>query len=180
MRNGSTSFADVRVEHVERWLAALAEAGCHDTTRARILSAVSAFYRKYLLRTRLVTHSPAALVDRRSQHLNQTQDTRSQTVLWSFEVCRAPRLATYLLAEHHRYGRRDRATIEILIGTGMRAEELLVINLDDYHRRRPRIPGRAAGTRQRRQRPPCAGPARGRRCRRLSHRPAPRADSRAA
>ncbi|MER7011820.1 site-specific integrase, partial [Saccharopolyspora sp. NPDC000359] len=134
VRNGFTSFAEVRVEHVERWLTELAEAGYSDATRARMLSAVSAFYRKYLVREGLVEHNPVAMVDRAAQHLNRAHGTPSRTVLWSFEACRALLLAAYLLADRHHHGRRDRAMVEVLIGTGVRANELVGVNLDDYHR----------------------------------------------
>lgn len=78
VRNGFGSFAQIRVEHVERWLAELAEAGYRDATRARMLSAVSAFYRKYLIREGLADHNPAALVDRSTQHLNRPRHTPSR------------------------------------------------------------------------------------------------------
>jgi site-specific recombinase XerD len=127
-------FADVRVEHVERWLDELATAGYSDATRGRMLSAVSAFYAKYLLREGLATQNPVSLVDRRAQHLNKPAGTPSTTKRWSFQACRALLMAAYLLAEHRRDGRRDRAMIEILVGTGVRADELVGVNLDDYRR----------------------------------------------
>ncbi|MBB5158279.1 tyrosine-type recombinase/integrase [Saccharopolyspora phatthalungensis] len=141
LRNGFTSFAEIRVEHVERWLEDLARAGYRDATRARMLSAVSAFYRKYLMREGLSDHNPAALVDRAAQHLNRAGGTPSTTAMWSFEACRALLLAAYLLADRSRNGRRDRAMIEVLIGTGVRAEELVGVNLADYHRPTPGGPG---------------------------------------
>lgn len=141
LRQGFTSFEQVRVQDVERWLAELTAAGYSQATRARMLSAVSAFHRKYLLRESLVTHNPAALVDRRAQHLNRPAGTPSATETWSFEACRALLLAAWLLAERHRDGRRDRAMVEILIGTGVRAEELIGVNLDDYRRPTPGGPG---------------------------------------
>ncbi|WAL69140.1 tyrosine-type recombinase/integrase [Amycolatopsis cynarae] len=138
LANGFGSFAEIRVEHVERWLDELARAGYSDATRGRMLSAVSAFYRKYLIREGLAEQNPAALVDRRTQHLNRASGTPSATARWSFEACRALLLAAHLLAEHRRDGRRDRAMVEILIGTGVRAEELVGTHLTDY--RRP-VPG---------------------------------------
>ncbi|WP_116200577.1 tyrosine-type recombinase/integrase [Amycolatopsis circi] len=134
LRNGFASFADVRVEHVEQWLDELAQAGYRDATRGRMLSAVSAFYRKYLLREGLAGHNPAALVDRRAQHLNRPSGVPSQTARWSFDACRALLLAAWLLVEHSRNGLRDRAMVEILIGTGVRAEELVGVDLGDYRR----------------------------------------------
>lgn len=154
LRNGFGSFADVRVEHVERWLDELARAGYRDATRARMLSAVSAFYQKYLLREGLAEHNPAALVDRKTQHLNRAAGTPSVTTGWSFEACRALLLAAYLLTEHRRDGHRDRAMVEILIGTGVRAEELVGTNLVDYRRPTPgdigvfRIHGKGAKDRE--------------------------------
>lgn len=127
-------FADVRVEHVERWLDELAEAGYSDATRGRMLSAVSAFYAKYLLREGLATQNPVSLVDRRAQHLNKPSGTPSTTKRWSFQACRALLMAAYLLKDHRRDGLRDRAMVEILIGTGIRADELTGVNLDDYRR----------------------------------------------
>ncbi len=137
LRNGFTSFAEIRVEHVERWLAELAEAGYSDATRARMLSAVSAFYRKYLLREGLAQDNPAALVDRSAQHLNRRASTPATTKMWSFEACRALLMAAYLLADRHRHGRRDRAMVEVLVGTGVRAEELVSVHVDDHHRPTP-------------------------------------------
>jgi site-specific recombinase XerD len=134
LRQGCGSFAEIRVEHVERWLDELTRAGYSDATRGRMLSAVSAFYQKYLLREGLAEYNPAALVDRRTQHLNRAAGTPARTVRWSFETCRALLLAVWLLAEHRRDGRRDRAMVEILIGTGIRAEELVGVNTTDYRR----------------------------------------------
>ncbi len=134
--NGFT-FADVRVEHLERWLDELAAAGYSDATRGRMLSAVSAFYAKYLLREGLATQNPVALVDRRAQHLNKPAGTPSTTKRWSFQACRALLMAAYLLADRSRDGVRDRAMVEILIGTGVRADELVGVNLDDYRRAAP-------------------------------------------
>lgn len=127
-------FGDIRVEHVERWLDELVTAGYSDATRGRMLSAVSAFYAKYLLREGLATQNPVSLVDRRAQHLNKPAGTPSTTKRWSFQACRALLMAAYLLAEHRRDGRRDRAMVEILIGTGVRADELVGVNLGDYRR----------------------------------------------
>jgi site-specific recombinase XerD len=141
LRNRFTSFADIRVEHIERWLEELARAGYSDATRARMLSAVSAFYQKYLLREGLAEHNPTALVDRSAQHLNRPHGTPSTTTMWSFEACRALLLAAYLLADHRRDGLRDRAMIEVLIGTGIRAEELVGVHVVDYHRPTPGGPG---------------------------------------
>lgn len=162
VRNEFSSFADIRVQHVERWLEELALAGYRDATRARMLSAVSAFYRKYLLREGLAEHNPAALVDRSAQHLNRSDSTPSSTVMWSFEACRALLRAAHLLAGRRRDGPRDRAMVEILIGTGIRAEELTGINLDDYHRPTPggpaalRVHGKGAKDRRVALAPPVA------------------------
>ncbi|MFR9729828.1 tyrosine-type recombinase/integrase [Saccharopolyspora sp. MS10] len=140
VREGFASFDEIRVEHVERWLEELARAGYRDATRARMLSAVSAFYRKYLLRDGLVTQNPAALVDRSAQHLNRSSGP-SGTAMWSFEACRALLAAAHLLAEHSRHGARDRAMVEVLIGTGVRAQELVGVDLADYHRPAAAGPG---------------------------------------
>lgn len=154
LRTGLRSFADVRVEHVERWLDELARAGYSDATRGRMLSAVSAFYRKYLIREGLAEHNPAALVDRRAQHLNRAAGTPSSTARWSFQACRALLLAAHLLADRTRNGRRDRAMVEVLIGTGVRAEELVGTNLADYRRLTPgdigilRVHGKGAKDRE--------------------------------
>lgn len=154
LRNGFPSFAEIRVEDVERWLDELAQAGYSDATRGRMLSAVSAFYRKYLLREGLAGHNPAALVDRRTQHLNQASGTPSATVRWSFEACRALLLAAHLLADHTRNGHRDRAMVEVLIGTGVRAEELVSTSVTDYRRLAPgdigvlRVHGKGAKDRE--------------------------------
>lgn len=134
VHNGFGSFADIRVEHVERWLYELAQAGYSEATRGRMLSAVSAFYQKYLMREGLADRNPTALVDRRAQHLNRPTGTPSSTKRWSFEACRALLLAAYLLSERGRHGLRDRAMIEILVGTGVRAEELVSTNMLDYRR----------------------------------------------
>jgi integrase/recombinase XerD len=154
LRHEFRSFADVRVEHVERWLDELARAGYSDATRGRMLSAVSAFYQKYLLREGLAEHNPATLVDRRAQHLNRAAGTPSVTARWSFEACRALLLAAHLLADRARNGPRDRAMVEILIGTGVRAEELVGTNLADYRRIGPgdigilRVHGKGAKDRE--------------------------------
>lgn len=154
LREGFRSFDEIRVEHVERWLDELAQAGYSDATRGRMLSAVSAFYRKYLLREGLARHNPASLVDRRTQHVNRASGTPSSTARWSFEACRALLLAAHLLADHTRNGHRDRAMVEVLIGTGVRAEELVSTTMTDYRRLGPhdigvlRVHGKGAKDRE--------------------------------
>lgn len=140
LAQGFTSFDQVQVTDVERWLAELADAGYSTATRARMLSAVSAFYRKYLRRHGMASHNPVDLVDRRTQHLNRPRNSPSTTKRWSMHACRALLMAAYLLAEHRRDGARDRAMVEILLGTGVRAEELVGVNRDDYHRSTPHGP----------------------------------------
>lgn len=128
-----------RPSDVERWLTELDEAGYAHATRGRMLSTVSAFYR-FLLREQIVERNPAdgQLVDRRAHHLNQSRSVSDTTPL-SLAQCRALLKAAWLLREHTAHGFRDRAMVEILVGTGIRAEELVSLNLDDL-----RLSGEAA------------------------------------
>lgn len=131
------ALRDVRVRHVEQWLEDLAQAGYDNATRGRMLSTVSKFY-SYLLREELVERNPAdaSLIDRSGHHLNRNKGP-SQTRPVSFEQCRALLEAAWLACDQRRNGRRDRAMVELLVGTGIRADELVGVNLADYHRPYP-------------------------------------------
>lgn len=133
-------LAGVRVRHVEQWLDDLDQAGYHRTSRGRMLSTVSKFYR-YLLREEHVSHNPAELVDRRAQHLNRRANEPSATSAVPFAACRALLEAAWLLTQHHQGQRghphRDRAMVEILVTTGIRVDELVTSTLEDYARRHP-------------------------------------------
>jgi site-specific recombinase XerD len=126
------ALAAADIGAVERWVDALTRHGYAAPTRGRMVSAVSALYR-HLIRCGLAATNPAAGINRRTLHLNRGP-APATTKPWTWEQSRALLHAAYLLAEHTRNGSRDRAMTEILVSAAPRADELVGINLDDYHR----------------------------------------------
>jgi integrase/recombinase XerC len=94
--------------------------GLSKTSVARKLSAIRSFF-KYLMRERLVSKNPAALVSlpRLPQKLPASPAEDAVARLLDTPFLETPR------------GRRDAALWEMLYATGMRASELVGLNLDD-------------------------------------------------
>lgn len=126
-------------DDLNRWLDELAEAGYAQRSQATMLSAVSSFYR-HLLREGLVNANPVERIDRNARALRPPKQSRARAPL-SWEQTRALLEAAWLLSTRTRHGLRDRAMLEVLVTTGLRADELVELDRADYHRPSPGAPG---------------------------------------
>jgi integrase/recombinase XerD len=114
--------ASVAADDVVTWLERLRGRGLAAASVARRLSAVRGFYR-HLLREGVVQRDP-------TEHLDTPRATRPLPRALSRE-------AATLLVEapdtRHAAGVRDRAALELLYATGMRASECLGLRLEDLN-----------------------------------------------
>lgn len=115
------SWKQVDTQLVRRWVAWMMERGCAPNSVNRSLSALRSFY-KFLLREGRVAIDPARLVS------NPKTPKRLPTFVKESEMDR--------LFEHFPFGddyagRRDRTLLLLLYHTGLRAAEVLALNLCD-------------------------------------------------
>lgn len=129
---GAVTHQDLR-----RFLGHLIAGGAKKSSLARKLSALRSFYR-HLNREGVVTHDPARLV------ATPKQEKRLPAVLTVDDTLR---LLAGPLAEEERL--RDRAVLETLYSAGIRASELVGIDLDDIDRRGRLIRIRGKGRKER-------------------------------
>ncbi len=125
-------------DDLNRWLDQLAHVGYASRTQTAMLSSVSSFFR-HLIREGVLTGNPANTVDRRTRNLQPSKQGKVGKPL-TFEQVRALLEGAYLLAARTRNGLRDRAMLELLAGTGMRADEVVQLDRADYHRPSPGAP----------------------------------------
>lgn len=127
--------AKVRYRDLRRYAAHLSESGASRTTVARKLAAVRSLY-AHLVRTGEVTHNPADLV------ASPKRDGRLPRVL------RADEVSSMLerIPGHGSLEVRDRAMLELAYSCGLRAEE--IVNLDlgaiDFDAEQIRVTGKGA------------------------------------
>jgi len=117
--------ADLRPDAVDhlllrRYLAHLRDGGRSRATIARKLASIRTFF-KYLVREEVLDGNPAAdmRTPRKERRLPNVLDEKQIRIL-----IEQPDTSTFL-------GQRDRAILEILYSTGMRASELVGGNIDD-------------------------------------------------
>ena len=117
-----TSLRPDAVDHLllRRYLAHLRDGGRSRATIARKLASIRTFF-KYLVREEVLDENPAAdmRTPRKERRLPNVLDEKQIRVL-----IEKPDTSTFL-------GRRDRAILEILYSSGMRASELVGGNIDD-------------------------------------------------
>lgn len=121
-RQGLTHLAQVEQIHVARWLRELGEEGLASSSQARALSAVRQLFSFYVRRGDQ-KHNPAREVR------GPRAKRRLPTVLTRDEMgrlLRAPDLQT-------ARGQRDRAALELMYASGLRASELCLLEMDDLH-----------------------------------------------
>ena len=114
--------AEVTALHLARWQRGLAERGLKASTQARALSAVRRFF-AFLQREKLIPNNPCAslrgpLRRRQPPAVPSRAETRR---LVSLPDPRTPR------------GQRDRAMLELLYASGLRASELCNLRLDEVN-----------------------------------------------
>lgn len=130
--------ADVDLRALRRYLAARAESGAVNATLGRKLAALRAFYR-CLREHRVVGHSPAELVSRPRRHAGLPR------------VVPAAELARLLdgIATADPLGMRDRALFELAYACGLRAEEIVKLELESvaFEAEELRIEGKGGRTR---------------------------------
>ena len=128
---GERSLPEVDHQLLRLFLAHLLAAGMSKTSMARKLSTLRTFF-KYLNRTAIVPANPARLVatPRREKRLPAviTMDERN-AAHGSARLLKEPRTCF-----------RDRAVLETLYSTGIRASELTGMNREDIDRQRPAGP----------------------------------------
>lgn len=132
-------WREVEQRHVRHWVAAMMGRGYAPRTVARSLSAMRSFF-KYLLREGRVEVDPARLVR------SPKQPQRLPTFVREGEMDR--------LFEHYPFsddyiGMRDRVMLLLLYHTGIRAAELLGLNLSDVDVRGGQIRVTGKGNKQR-------------------------------
>jgi integrase/recombinase XerC len=135
---GDRDPAGIDHQDLRRFLAHLVDRRARKSTIARKLAAVRSLY-KYLNREGIVHRNPARLV------ATPKQDKRLPLVLTVDDALRllnAPR-------DNGETGLRDRAVIETLYSTGIRASELIGIDHDDINRHDRLIRIRGKGRKER-------------------------------
>jgi len=129
-----------RIDHltVRAYLAHLVRRKLSRSSIARHLSALRSFF-KHLMREGIVEANPARSVatPKREKHLPSVMQTSDIALLLE-----QPDISTPL-------GRRDRAFLELLYGSGLRISELVGIDLDDIELRARLVKVRGKGKKER-------------------------------
>ncbi|CDM65335.1 tyrosine recombinase XerD subunit [Pyrinomonas methylaliphatogenes] len=148
-KTGARRPIDVRqIDHItiREWLAHLHAAKKKRTSMARKLAALRTFF-QFLIREGVLESNPAKLVS------TPRRERKLPTCLTIEEVIRfieTPDVSTDL-------GKRDRAILEMLYGTGMRVSELVKLNVSDVDFRNRTV--RVTGKRRRQRIVPFGEPA---------------------
>jgi len=121
-RARSANLADVGVQDIRAWLAALTPRGLQRSTIGRKIAALRSFY-DWMVREGLVETNPAKLVStpRHERALPRFLDKHEVV-----RLIEAPDVTTLA-------GARDRAILEMLYATGMRVSELAGLRVGDLH-----------------------------------------------
>jgi integrase/recombinase XerC len=135
---GLTQTEKVTRQHLTSFLGSLYRYGYEQTSIRRKLSAIRSFYR-YLRQKGIVEELPAADIrsPRHHLHLPKFLDVEVTAHLMTAPHPSSP------------FGYRDRAILEMLYSTGMRASELVNLSLDDIDLRRDTIRVRGKGRKER-------------------------------
>lgn len=135
---GETDLAGVDHRKLRQFLAHLLTLKTRKSSLARKLSAIRTFFR-YLNRTGVLTNNPARLV------ATPKQEKRLPAVLTVDDALRLMESP----APNHDTALRDRAVLETLYSTGVRAAELIGINHEDIDRRDRLVRIRGKGRKER-------------------------------
>ncbi len=121
-RQGLAVLKEVEQVHVARWLRELGEEGLAASSQARALSAVRQLFSFYV-RKGDQKHNPA----------REVRGPRPKRALPT--VLSRDEMARLLLAPDVKTarGQRDRAALELMYASGLRASELCLLQLDDLH-----------------------------------------------
>jgi integrase/recombinase XerD len=116
-QQGVRSFSEVRVQHIRRHVASLADSGLATSSIARAISSIRGFHRFLVL-------EEGEEIDP-SEHIELPRRARTLPDVLSVEeieaILKAPEVDD---PERNPYGYRDRALLETLYATGMRVTEI--------------------------------------------------------
>jgi integrase/recombinase XerC len=139
---GDTDLSAVDHQTLRRFIAHLMQGEVKKSSIARKLSAIRSFFR-YLNREGILTNNPARLV------ATPRREKRLPAVLTADDASRLMESPNSRNPEDHTVVLRDRAVLETLYSTGIRASELIGINREDIDRHGRLIRIRGKGRRER-------------------------------
>jgi integrase/recombinase XerC len=137
-----TELSAVDHQTLRRFIAHLMQRKVHKASIARKLSAVRTFF-KYLNREGILTSNPARLV------ATPRREKRLPAVLTADDALRLMEAPARGKTEDHDTALRDRAVLETLYSTGIRAGELIGLNQEDMDRHGNLIRVRGKGRKER-------------------------------
>ena len=136
------SFLQWTIKHFGRFIAHLMQGEVKKSSIARKLSAVRSFFR-YLNRDGTLTSNPARLV------ATPRREKRLPAVLTADDALRLMESPSAKKPEDHAMMLRDRAVLETLYSTGIRASELIGMNREDIDHHGSLIRIRGKGRKER-------------------------------
>ncbi len=139
---GETDLAAVDHQDLRQFIAHLLKLKVKKSSIARKLSALRAFF-KYLNRQGILSNNPARLI------ATPRQEKRLPSVLTADDAQRLMDAPAAPASQHGRAELRDRAVLETLYSTGIRASELIGMNHDDINRHDRLIRIRGKGRKER-------------------------------
>jgi len=139
---GDKELSAVDHQTLRRFIAHLMQGEVKKSSIARKLSAIRSFFR-YLNREGILTNNPARLV------ATPRRDKRLPAVLTADDALRLMNSPNSKKPEDHAIMLRDRAVLEALYSTGIRASELIGMNREDIDRHGSLIRIRGKGRRER-------------------------------
>src|SRR3990172_482772 len=121
---GDKDLSAVDHQTLRRYIAHLMQGEVKKSSIARKLSAIRSFFR-YLNRAEILTNNPARLV------ASPRREKRLPAVLTADDALRLMESPKSNKTEDHSSVLRDRAVLETLYSTGIRASELIGMNRED-------------------------------------------------
>jgi integrase/recombinase XerC len=139
---GDTGLSTVNHQALRRFIAHLMQGDVKKSSLARKLSAIRSFFR-YLNREGILTNNPARLVS------TPRREKRLPAVLTADDAQRLMESPNEKRPGEHATVMRDRAVLETLYSTGIRASELVGMNREDIDRSGNLIRVRGKGRKER-------------------------------
>ena len=139
---GDKELSAVDHQTLRRFIARLMQDDVKKSSIARKLSAIRSFFR-YLNRVEILRHNPARLV------ATPRREKRLPAVLTADDALRLMNSPNSNKPEDHAIMLRDRAVLETLYSTGIRASELIGMNREDIDRNDSLIRIRGKGRKER-------------------------------
>jgi integrase/recombinase XerC len=139
---GEADLSDVDHQTLRRFIAHLMKLKMKKSSIARKLSAIRTYY-KYLNREGILSNNPARLI------MTPRREKRLPSVLTADDALRLMEAPGGKLGEDRHAELRDRAVLETLYSTGIRASELTGMNREDIDRHDQLIRIRGKGRKER-------------------------------